>query len=321
MKLPKRVTITEVGPRDGLQAEPAFVATPDKIELINMLAQTGLTRIETTSFVHPRAIPALADAAEVMAGIERVPSVTYSALVPNPKGAERALKSNADVWVLFLSASQSHNRSNVNMEIDESLRGFEPIMEMARANNQKVRGVISTSFGCPFEGPVPKAQVIRIARALADLGIETVGLGDTTGMANPVQVAELASDFIAKVPVKEFNLHFHDTRNTALANILAALQVGVTSFDSSIGGLGGCPYAPGATGNVPTEDVVNMLHEMGVETGIDLEKLLDCAALAERLVGHTLPSHVYKAGPASRLAEKVTGYASGVHETDTRIKV
>lgn len=303
MQLPRRVTITEVGPRDGLQAEAIFVETPQKIAFINALAQTGLTRIEATSFVHPRAIPALRDASQVMAGLERPPGVTYLGLVPNLVGAQRALEARVDEFSLFLSASESHNRANVNMTIAESLRGFEPVMQLAKEAKVPIRGSIATAFGCPYEGKVPPQKVIEIGRTLRDLGMDIIALADTTGMANPRQVAELVSTFRAQVPGVGFALHFHDTRGAGLANILAALQLGATDFDASVGGLGGCPYAPGATGNVATEDVVHMLHEMGIETGIDLDKLLACARMARDLVGHDLLSHVFKAGKASDLAK------------------
>jgi hydroxymethylglutaryl-CoA lyase len=311
MALPTRVTITEVGPRDGLQSEGVWVDTAKKIALIDALARAGLPRIEATSFVHPKAIPNLRDAAEVMAGITRVPGVTYMALVPNLKGAERAAATpNVDMWVLFLSASESHNKANVNMTIDESLRGFEPVLALARQHGKPVRAVISTAFGCPYEGAVAPQSVIRIGRALRDLGVQEIHLGDTSGMANPRQVGDLIADFQAQVGRDvDLGLHLHDTRGLALANIVVGLQAGLTKYDAAIGGIGGCPYAPGATGNVSTEDLVHMLHEMGIETGVDLDALLACSRMIRELVGHEVPSHVAQAGPASRLAARVQAAA------------
>jgi hydroxymethylglutaryl-CoA lyase len=297
MKLPARVTITEVGPRDGLQNENKWIETSDKIRLIDALADTGLTAIEATSFVHPRAIPQMRDSAEVMAGIRRRPSMTYVALVPNPVGARNAIAAGADELAVFVSASESHNRANVKMAIADSLRGFEEVVRIAEEAGRPVRGYVSTAFGCPYEGDVPPAQVTRIAAQLRDLGMHEVSLGDTTGMGNPRQVGELMAEIQVKVPGVTFGLHSHDTRGTGLANNLAALQVGITQFEGSVGGLGGCPYAPGAAGNIATEDFVYLLHEMDVETGIDLENLIACARLAQELAGRELPGKVLKAGP------------------------
>lgn len=307
MAFPSRVRITEVGPRDGLQSEGVWVDTAQKIALVDALARAGLPRIEATSFVHPKAIPNLRDAAEVMSGITPVPGVTYLALVPNLKGAERAAATpNVHVWVLFLSASESHNKANVNMSSDDSLRGFVPVLALARRHRRPVRAVISTAFGCPYEGAVAPQSVLRIGSALRDLGIQEIHLGDTSGMANPQQVGDLIAAFQAKVGTDiDLGLHLHDTRGLALANVVVGLQAGLTNFDSAIGGIGGCPYAPGATGNVSTEDLVHMLHEMGIETGIRLDALLACSRMIRELVGHELPSHVAQAGPASALADRM----------------
>jgi hydroxymethylglutaryl-CoA lyase len=297
MDYPKRVTITDVGPRDGLQNEGKWIETADKIRLIDALAEAGVRAIEATSFVHPKAIPQMRDAAEVMAGIRRRPGVSYVALVPNPVGARNAVAAGADELAVFVSASESHNRANVRMAIADSLRGFEEVMQIAEAAGRPVRGYVSTAFGCPYEGDVPPERVIEIAAQLRDLGMHEISLGDTTGMGNPRQVAALMGEVRVKVAGVAFGLHSHDTRGTGLANNLAALQVGITQFEGSVGGLGGCPYAPGATGNIATEDFVYMLGEMGIETGIDLEKLIGCARLAQELAGRELPGKVLKAGP------------------------
>ena len=295
MQLPERVTITEVGPRDGLQNEDAFVETPLKIELIERLAAAGLRRIEATSFVSPKAIPQMQDAAELMAQLPRRDGVTYVALVPNEVGARNAIAGRAHELATVVSASETHNRRNVNRSVDESLAGIEQVARLAADAGIPWAGYIATAFGCPYEGDVPQAKVLRIAERLRALGAGTIALGDTIGVGNPRQVSALAralQDTLTETPLR---MHFHDTRGTALANVLAALEEGVASFDGSIGGLGGCPYAPGAAGNVATEDVVYMLHEMGIETGVDLDPLIDVARWAEQLVGRTLPGRVKEA--------------------------
>lgn len=300
---PARVSIREVGPRDGLQNESAWVPTEQKIALINALANTGLKRIEAVSFVHPKAIPQMRDAAEVVAGIERVPGVVYSAIAPNAAGANRAVAAGMDEVEIFLSASESHNRKNVRMSVAESLEAAQQIAAILGEAKMPFDAVISTAFGCPYEGDVPVERVIWVAERLLELNPRPVRvtLGDTTGMANPVLVDRIVGEFQQKFPDVTLSLHFHNTRGSGLANVLAGLQRGVSYFDSSLGGLGGCPYAPGATGNITTEDLVNMLHDMGIQTGIDLEKLLDCARMAQDFVGHELPSQVLKAGPRTRL--------------------
>lgn len=300
---PAQVSIREVGPRDGLQNESAWVPTEQKIALINALANTGLKRIEAVSFVHPKAIPQMRDAAEVVAGIERVPGVVYSAIVPNAAGANRAVAAKMDEVEIFLSASESHNRKNVRMSVAESLEAAQEIARILGEANMPFDAVISTAFGCPYEGDVPVERVMWVAEKLLELSPRPVRitLGDTTGMANPLLVDRIVGEFQEKFPDVTLSLHFHNTRGSGLANVLAGLQRGVTYFDSSLGGLGGCPYAPGATGNITTEDLVNMLHDMGISTGIDLEKLLECARLAQAFVGRELPSQVLKAGPRTRL--------------------
>jgi len=299
MQLPARVEVCEVGPRDGLQNEAANVPTADKIRLIEALAQTGVRRMEATSFVAPKWIPKLADAGEVLAGIRRQPGVAYAALVPNIKGLERALAAKVDEAVIFLSASETHSQKNINKSIAEALETYLEVAARAKQAGLRLKGAISTCFGCPYEGDVGPAMVVRIAATLVDIGVDEVGICDTTGMANPRQVYGLVSRVAGRVPVEKLSLHFHDTRGAALANVLAGLQAGVTIFDGSVGGLGGCPYAKGATGNVATEDLVHMLHEMGIETGMDLERLIECAKLAQDLVGRPLEGHVAKAGPVN----------------------
>jgi len=296
MNLPKSVTIVEVGPRDGLQNETRFVPTEQKIELIERLSETGLKRIEITSFVHPKAIPQLQDSEEVVKRARGRPNVIYSTPVPNEKGFERALGSGVKEIALFVSASETHNQKNVKMSVAESIRGFRNIAERALANGVRMRGYVVTAFGCPYEGRVPPEKVEFIVQEYKALGVHEVALGDTTGMANPLQVSKMVKRIKPRLGPMELALHFHDTRGAALANVLAALEEGVTVFDGSVGGMGGCPYAPGASGNVATEDLVNMLEEMGVETGIDLQKLIDCAKYAREIIQRDLPSHLLSAG-------------------------
>jgi hydroxymethylglutaryl-CoA lyase len=296
MNLPKSVTIVEVGPRDGLQNEANFVPTEQKIELINRLSATGLKRIEITSFVHPKAIPQLQDSEEIVKRIERKPGVVYSTLVPNEKGLERVFAAGVEEIALFVSASETHNQKNVKMSISESLRGFRNIAEKALANGIRMRGYVVTAFGCPYEGRIPLEKVEFIVKEYQTLGVHEIALGDTTGMANPVQVTQMVERIKPHLAEAGLALHFHDTRGAALSNILAALQEGVTVFDGSIGGLGGCPYAPGASGNIATEDLVNMLEEMGIETGVNLEKLIQCAQYAREIIKKDLLGHLIRAG-------------------------
>jgi hydroxymethylglutaryl-CoA lyase len=296
MNLPKSVTIVEVGPRDGLQNEAEFVPTEQKIKLIELLSETGLERIEITSFVHPKAIPQLQDSEEVVKRIKNKPGVVYSTLVPNEKGLERALAAGVKEIALFVSASETHNQKNVRMSIVDSLKGFRNIAAKALAHGIRMRGYVVTAFGCPYEGRITPEKVEFIVREYQALGVHEIALGDTTGMANPFQVSQIIQRINPLLGETDLALHFHDTRGAALANILAALQEGVTVFDGSIGGLGGCPYAPGASGNVATEDLVNMLQEMEIETGVDLLKLIDCAKYAREIVQKDLPSHLIDAG-------------------------
>lgn len=293
--LPSAVEMVEVGPRDGLQIIQEFVPTEKKIELVDALFASGIRRIEVTSFVHPKFVPQLKDAAEVLARIKRDGRVCM-AMVPNMKGAERAVEAQVDMLDVIVSASESHNRSNVRRSIDESLEGFVPIFNLAKEAGVSVRASLATSFGCPFEGDVPVSQVLSVSRRLLELGVMEIALCDTTGMANPVQVSKVVSACLEEMPDLQWVAHFHNTRGAGSANLLVALMEGVTIFDASIAGLGGCPFAPGATGNVPTEDMVHMLHEMGIETGIDLPALISTARLSEEIIGEVLPGQVMKAG-------------------------
>jgi hydroxymethylglutaryl-CoA lyase len=296
----KRINICEVGTRDGFQIEPEFIPTELKIEVVNRLSDTGISKIEVTSFVHPKAIPQLRDAEDVMRQITRRPGTVYTALVPNDRGAQRAVDAGVNKIHTVLSASESHNLANVNMTIAESLEKLQAVARVAQDANIPLHGGISTTFGCPFEGEVPLSRVQSIIARLVDMGFAAIGLADTTGMANPAQVQHTFTVLMPKFPGVHWSLHTHNTRAMAIPNILAAVACGVRDFDSSVGGLGGCPYAPGATGNVCTEDLVHCLHEMGFETGIDLDKLIETAQRVEEIVGYTLPGQVMKAGKAQR---------------------
>ena len=295
MKLPERVTVYEVGPRDGLQNEARQVPTADKLKFIGALMDAGLKRIEITSFVSPRWIPQLADNAEVARGLTRREGVILSALVPNRRGLDAALAAGMREIAVFLSASETHNFKNVNKTIAETLQAFEDVIPPARAAGLAVRAYVSTVFGCPYEGDVPASATIALCKTLRDMGVYQVSLGDTIGVANPRQVEAVIGEVLETVPVEAVAGHFHDTQGTALANCLVAMQLGVTTIDASVGGLGGCPYAPGAAGNLATEDLVAMLHAMGIETGIDLDKLVQASRLAAAFVGHDLPSKYLKA--------------------------
>jgi hydroxymethylglutaryl-CoA lyase len=297
--MPSSVRIREVGPRDGFQNEPEVIATDDKVRLIELLAATGLRRLEVTSFVRADVIPQLSDAGEVLERARIPEEVSVSVLVPNERGLDAALEHRAaiDEVNVFLSASESHNRHNVNRSVEESLSGVEGVLARARAEGLRCEGVISTSFGCPYEGDVDPARVFEIAGRLAAAGAVEVGFGDTTGMANPAQVREFFGRAAEALPGVELTAHFHNTRGQGLANVLAALDAGCESFESSFGELGGCPVPPGATGNIATEDLVSMLHEMGIETGIDLEGLLLAAREAQSVLGRPLGSHTIVAGP------------------------
>lgn len=294
--LPERVSIREVGPRDGLQNEDVILSTEQKVRLINCLSDTGLKYIEVGSFVHPKVVPQMADTAEVFARIDRRPGVVYSAIAPNAKGAERAIAAGVDAVQVFLSASESHNKSNVNMRIAESLAAAGEIARIVRGAGITFEAVISVVFGCPFEGDVPIEQTLDLVERLVDLGAEQITLGDTTGMGNPRLVQEVFIAFRERFPTVPVRFHPHSARGAGIANALAALQVGIDRLDASIGGIGGCPFAPGARGNICSEDLVHMLHEMGIETGVDLPNLVECSRLVEELLGRQVPGQTLRSG-------------------------
>jgi hydroxymethylglutaryl-CoA lyase len=298
-ELPKSVRIREVGPRDGFQNEPETIDTAEKVRLIDMLSATGVGRMEVTSFVRPDVVPQLADAAQVLMAVQRREGVSFSVLIPNERGLERALemRDRFDEVSVFLSASETHNQRNVNRSVEESLSGLEATLATAGEAGLRREGVIATSFGCPYEGHVAPERVFEIAERLASAGCEEVGFGDTTGMANPRQVHEFFAAARERLREVELTAHFHNTRGQGLANLLAALEEGVESFESSFGELGGCPVPPGSTGNVGSEDVVSMLHEMGVETGIELPRLIEASRAAQEVLGRPLGAHVLRAGP------------------------
>jgi isopropylmalate/homocitrate/citramalate synthase len=296
--LPKRVTVVEVGPRDGLQNEKGVVATADKIRFIDLLSAAGCPVVEATSFVSPKAIPQLADAADVMAGIERRPGARYPVLVPNRKGMERALAAGVRAVAVFTGASESFVQHNINTSIEGSIENFRPVVDMARSEGAWVRGYISTAFGCPYEGAVPPEAVVRVAVQLLGLGVDELSIGDTIGVATPNQVWDVAEALQQYVPIEKLAMHFHDTRGTALANVLTALQLGIGIFDSAAGGLGGCPYAPGASGNLATEDLLYMLHGLGIETGISLEAVVMASRFLADVRGQPPASRYYAAATA-----------------------
>ncbi len=294
-----RVAVTEVGTRDGFQSEAVFIPTADKAGVIDALIGAGVTHVEATSFVSPRAVPQLADAHEVLARVARRADAHLSALVPNPRGAERALGAGVDEMVSFVSASETHNRANLNAPIADSLANVAEVAAIARGR-VPLRGAIACAFGCPFEGEVPVDAALRVVDAYAALGIDRLTLGDTTGMATPPTVARLVQAIAGRFPQMRVALHFHNTRGIGLANVMVGLDLGIREFESSIGGLGGCPFAPGATGNVCTEDLVYLLEESGFDTGVDLEALIAVAQRVEAIIGRTLPGQVMKAGPRLR---------------------
>src|SRR5919108_155544 len=298
-QLPKTVRIREVGPRDGFQNEPEVIPTEEKVRLIDLLGDAGLRRVELTSFVRPDVIPQLADGAELLTRFEPRAGVAYSVLIPNFKGLENALelRDRFQEANFFLSASETHNQKNVNRSIAESIADLEGTIGAARDAGLRCEGVISTSFGCPYEGEVPPDRVFEIAERLRKFGCEEVAFGDTTGMANPRQVGEFFAAARGRLPDVELTAHFHNTRGQGLANVLSALERGIDSFESSFGELGGCPVPPGSTGNISTEDLVSMLEEMGVETGIDLAKLIESSRTVQAVLGRPLGAHVLRAGP------------------------
>ena len=307
----ERLIVQEVAPRDGLQIEPVWVPTDEKVSLINQLSGAGFSRIEAGSFVSPKAIPALRDGAEVFSRIRRAPGVIYVALIPNLKGAQRALEAGADELNLVLSASQTHNRANMGMSSDDSMTAFAAVASLTAAVNRDaasaysidgfrtavaLNGTVATAFGCPFEGATAEDRVLKLVDRYLALGVGGITLADTTGMANPRQVARLVRRVLERVPAKGLTLHFHNTRGLGLANVLAAYEAGARRFDAALGGLGGCPFAPGASGNICTEDLVNMCEEMGIATGIDLPLLIAMSRRLPQLLGHDTAGQVAKAG-------------------------
>jgi hydroxymethylglutaryl-CoA lyase len=292
---PVRVTVVEVGPRDGLQNESAAVSTADKIVFVDRLSAARMPVIEVSAFVSPKWVPQMADAAEVFAGISRSEGTRYAALVPNLIGLERAQAAGAGDVGIFAAASETFSRRNINQTIDESLETYRVVCARAGALGIRVRGYVSTAFGCPFEGDVPVGKVADVAGALVDMGAFEVALSDTIGVAHPGQVPQVVAATASRIPLEKIALHFHDTRGTALANVLAALNLGVATFDASAGGLGGCPYAPGATGNLATEDLIYMLDGLGIQTGVDLGALVEASAFIEPRLGRPLPSRYYRA--------------------------
>lgn len=301
MNLPESVEIHEVGPRDGLQNEKEFVPTEKKVAIVDALSRTGVESIQVTSVVHPKAVPQLADAGEVMAKIERREGVRYTVLVPNLRGAERAVPMEADEWELMLSVTDSHSRANANRSTEEALRGMEPVVVLARENGVEVAGGMATALGCPFEGKVPFERVAYVVEAYHAMGVRRVGVADTVGVADPKLVYETMSGLAERFPDVRFGLHLHNTRGMALANVLAAMQAGVRDFDSSVGGTGGCPFAPGATGNVSTEDLVHVLELMGVKTNVNLDATLDVAREVREVLRRPLESAVLRAGRSDEL--------------------
>ena len=292
----KEVKITEVGPRDGFQSEKTVLKTEDKIDIINNLIEAGFPRIEVSSFVSPKAIPQLADAEIILNKVNRSSTTTLAALVPNARGALRAVEAKIDEIVVFLSASESHNKKNVNRSVKESLLGFKEIVDIAGKNNIPIQGDIATAFGCPFEGNISSKKLADISKEYKLMGFKGVTLGDTTGMATPPVVIDAINAIRDSVPDFNITLHFHNTRGVGLANVMSGLNLGITDYESCFGGMGGCPFAPNATGNICSEDLIYLLHEMGIKTGIDLDKIISIAKKVENLVGHKLPGQVMRAG-------------------------
>ena len=302
MSYPERVRIREVAPRDGIQSERAEISTEQKVRFIEALGRTGLRYIEAVSFVSPKAIPQMADAREVWAQVTKEPGVFYSALVPNRRGAETAAEVGVDGMQVFVAASESYSMKNINRSVKDSIANVRDVMEVATDAGIPVEGTISTAFGDPYEGDVPSERVVEVTRWMMDEGVTTISYGDTTGMATPGRVRTLIAALQDAAPELALNMHFHDTRGTALANVIVALEMGVDYFDASVGGMGGSPYASGATGNVTTEDLVHMVEDMGIDTGVDLDALIEAARMAQSFVSGELPSKMLKAGPRWKLS-------------------
>lgn len=306
MTQPTAVRIREVGPRDGIQSEKTQIATADKVRLIDALSRTGIRYIEAVSFVSPKAIPQMADSADVWKGIDRNPDVFYSALVPNKRGAETAAEAGLDGLQVFLAATDSYNLKNVRKTVKDSLADVAEVVEVARGAGLPIEATISTAFGDPYEGDVAPKQVVEVTRSVKDQGIDVISYGDTTGMGTPRRVREVVDALRSSFDDLTINMHFHDTRGTGLANVVTALDLGIDYFDASVGGMGGSPFASGATGNIATEDLVHMLDDMKIETGIELDALLGAAAVAQEIVGAELPSKVLKAGPRDHVAGAIS---------------
>jgi hydroxymethylglutaryl-CoA lyase len=309
MDVPLQVNIREVAPRDGFQSLRDFIPTEKKLEIIEAIVRAGVREIEATSFVSPKAIPNLRDAGELMTRVPRNGN-TYAALVPNKKGAQDAIHSGADKLVVVISATESHNRENIQSSIKQSLDDLDGIFAMAKENDVGVAGAIAVSFGCPYQGDVPEEDVFKIAKEYLVRGATSILLADTTGMATPARVDRMVREFQSAFPGTDYVLHFHNNRGTAMANLFAALLAGAASFDTSLGGIGGCPYVPQAAGNLPTEDVVYMLEDMGISTGIDLDGIIRAAQLLEKILGYTLPGQVMKSGP--RDPERAAGITKSI---------
>ncbi|WLR46844.1 hydroxymethylglutaryl-CoA lyase [Halobacillus litoralis] len=291
LEWPEKVTIKEVGPRDGLQNEPVEVPLQDKVAWIDLLSEAGYSYIEFSSFVHPKWIPQLKDAKEVAEMISRKKGITYAALVPNRRGLEAAIDTDVNEVSVFMSASDTHNKKNINKSIEETYPVLKEVVQEAKLEGKSVRGYVSTVFGCPYEGAIATDQVARVSERLLDMGIDELSLGDTIGVANPRQVDQALSEWKQWLPFDKLAMHFHNTRGMALSNVLVSMQHNITTFDAALGGLGGCPYAKGASGNLATDDLVHMLHQMGIETGIDEEKLKEAAVYIQRVLNKALPSH------------------------------
>jgi hydroxymethylglutaryl-CoA lyase len=305
MRHPKQVNIVDVGPRDGFQSENRFIPTDLKIDIINSIARAGVRKIEATSFVSPKAVPQLADAAEVMAGIERPPGTLYTALVGNLKGAERAIEANADGVRLVVTSTETYNRRNVGMSVDESIEVCRQIIALADGAMESVEAIIGVAFGCPFEGPVPEERVVDLAHRFADMGIRELSVADSMGLGNPAQIGATMARLRSELNGVALSLHLHDTRGLGFANVLAGLDAGIDTFDSSIGGLGGCPVIKDAAGNIGTEDLANMCHEMGIHTGVDIEAIREASRMMQDFLGRQLPSRVLIAGTPGQLYSKI----------------
>jgi hydroxymethylglutaryl-CoA lyase len=303
-QMPRHITVVEVGPRDGLQNEHALVNTPDKIEFVNRLTAAHLPVIEVSAFVSPKWVPQMADASEVFAGITRAPGIRYTALVPNPAGLDRALQAGVTEIAVFAASTETFSRKNINQSIDDSLANYKQVCERAAASGLRVRGYLSTAFGCPFEGPVAPERVAELTARLLELGVFEVAVSDTIGIAHPGDVPRVLTAVLARAPVDRIALHFHDTRGTALANVLTALPFGISTFDASAGGLGGCPYAPGAAGNLATDDLIYMLDGLGMDTGVLLNALSEASAFIESKLDHRLPSRFAQAARSANLKLK-----------------